>query len=347
MESKKEILCLNVNSDEYTGEILFRRKLGKRLCFITLFNKESNIQTEAVIHNIDIIPQLAMGDVITIKGSYYTYEGKCRLQASEVIWVVKSTRDNDINNKRNEFFTKQDGYQYTICSYTKKKLQCPNEDCKFRHEVITEIETNKINQYKKNKLKAYEDSHQGDPLSKDSKNKKSHRNSQFANFIVETFGKDTVSKGVILDIAGGKGLTSFYLRTKYNLKTIIVDPRGTTIPKKYLKIMKKENITLEERKEMFTIDNCSELIKSCSLIIGMHPDEATELIVDVAIKNHINFAVVPCCVFHTKFPDRKLKNGKEVIEYNDLIEYLLEKEDSIKVSYLNIEGRNKVLYKQY
>ena len=53
------------------------------------------------------------------------------------------------------------------------------------------------------------------------------------------------------------------------------------------------------------------------------------------------------CVFHSKFPDRVLKNGKPVVEYNDIVEYILEKDNDIKVDFLNIEGRNKVLYKSF
>ena len=98
---------------------------------------------------------------------------------------------------------------------------------------------------------------------------------------------------------------------------------------------------------MFTLDTCDDLIKGCSLIIGMHPDEATVDIVDVALAKKINFAVVPCCVFHNKFPDRKLKNGKDVIEYPDIIQFILEKDDTLKTDFLNIKGRNKIIYKKF
>ena len=71
----------------------------------------------------------------------------------------------------------------------------------------------------------------------------------------------------------------------------------------------------------------------------MHPDEATVDIVNVALTNKINFAVVPCCVFHSKFPDRVLKNGKPVVEYNDIVEYILEKDNDIKVDF-NLHSNN-------
>ena len=43
------------------------------------------------------------------------------------------------------------------------------------------------------------------------------------------------------------------------------------------------------------------------LIIGMHPDQATEPIVDMALKYLKPFAVVPCCVFAHENPHRRLK----------------------------------------
>ena len=77
----------------------------------------------------------------------------------------------------------------------------------------------------------------------------------------------------------------------------------------------------------------------------MHPDQATESIVDFALEYKKPFAIVPCCVFNRLFPDRKTKDGKEVIQYNDFIDYLLQKNNEIQLSYLPFEGRNKVLYK--
>jgi len=61
------------------------------------------------------------------------------------------------------------------------------------------------------------------------------------------------------------------------------------------------------------------------------------------------FAVVPCCVFPTLFPERKLisdetSNISNVISYEDFVEYLLQKSSSMKCEILPFVGRNKVLY---
>ena len=45
------------------------------------------------------------------------------------------------------------------------------------------------------------------------------------------------------------------------------------------------------------------------MLIGMHPDQATETIIDMGLKYQKPFAVVPCCVFAHENPHRKLKQN--------------------------------------
>lgn len=51
------------------------------------------------------------------------------------------------------------------------------------------------------------------------------------------------------------------------------------------------------------------LLRDCTVLIGLHPDQATEPIVDFALRHNKPFAVVPCCVFpnlkkrHLRLPD--------------------------------------------
>eukprot|EP01117_Protostelium_nocturnum_P014632 TRINITY_DN5589_c0_g1_i3.p1 TRINITY_DN5589_c0_g1~~TRINITY_DN5589_c0_g1_i3.p1 ORF type:complete len:122 (-),score=40.48 TRINITY_DN5589_c0_g1_i3:24-389(-) len=115
----------------------------------------------------------------------------------------------------------------------------------------------------------------------------------------------------------------------------------------------------------------------------MHPDQATEEIVDMGLKHNLRFAIVPCCVFAHQFPQRRilkreriLSDGQlelieatsltsdkepfvkeeviddeniktsfmEVKTYSELVEYLKGKDNRIKMDFLSIEGRNKILY---
>lgn len=336
---------------EITGQILFRRIMGKKLCSVTLLNEEQNIIIGASIHDSEIIPKLKIGDMIYIKGRIYFHKNNPQnknVQAEIIKLLGKGPGAEKINEKRKYFIDNKNNLTNydALCTFVKKGQKCNNPNCKFRHEVKKEEEeTIKINLLRKKR--AYDNAHEGDPLNVDDKYNKSLRNSEFANFLVEKFGLENIKKGFVLDIAGGKGLISYFLTIKYGIKCKIVDPRGATLPKSKMKDLKKKKIVIEEIRKMFTLNTCNELIDGCSLIIGMHPDEATVDIVDVALSKKINFAVVPCCVFHNKFPDRKLKNGKEVVEYPDIIQFILEKDDSLKTDFLNIKGRNKIIYKKF
>ena len=336
---------------EVTGQILFRRTMGKKLCSVTLINNEENTVIGVSIHDPDIIPKLKIGDLLYVKGRIYYHKNNANnknIQA-EITKILGVGPDVDkINEKRKYFIDNKSSLTNydSLCQYIKRGQKCINKDCKFRHEVTKdEEEFLKMNSLKQKK--AFENAHEGDPLNIEDKNNKSWRNSEFADFLVNKFGLDNIKKGFVLDIAGGKGIISYFLSTKYGIKCKIVDPRGATLPKSKRKDLKNKKIIIEEERKIFTLETCDELIKGCSLIIGMHPDEATVDIVDVALAKKINFAVVPCCVFHVKFPERKLKNGKDVIEYPDIIQFILEKDDSLQVDFLNIKGRNKVIYKKF
>ena len=355
-QNMKKISSNNDLEDEgkeadITGQILFRRVMGKKLCSVTLLNEEQNIIIGASIHDPEIIPKLKIGDMINIKGRIYFHRNNPKnknIQIETVKLLGKGPGADKIDEKRKYFIDNKNtltNYD-ALCTYIKRGQKCPNKDCKFRHELKKEEEeTLKANILKKKR--AYDDAHEGDPLNIDDKYNKSLRNSEFANFLVDKFGLENIKKGFVLDIAGGKGLVSFFLTTLYGIRCKIIDPRGASLPKSRRKELKKKKIQIEEDRKMFTLDTCDELIKGCSLIIGMHPDEATVDIVDVALAKKINFAVVPCCVFHNKFPDRKLKSGKEVVEYPDIIQFILEKDSSLKIDFLNIKGRNKVIYKKF
>ena len=104
------------------------------------------------------------------------------------------------------------------------------------------------------------------------------------------------------------------------------------------------NDLIKERIKRDCVDMI-DLMKNCSVIIGMHPDYATEFIIDFALKYDKPFAVLPCCVFPKSFPHRKLKNGKKVTQYDDFCNYLTEKHEKIKQFTLTLMGgKNKVIY---
>jgi hypothetical protein len=91
------------------------------------------------------------------------------------------------------------------------------------------------------------------------------------------------------------------------------------------------------------------LVRGASLVVGMHPDEATEAIVVHSLAHGKRFAVVPCCVFAHLSPDRVLlsddgSSSRPVRDINDFCAYLKAKDPRIEEAALPFEGRNKVLF---
>ncbi|KAF9374835.1 hypothetical protein CPB97_011866 [Podila verticillata] len=126
-----------------------------------------------------------------------------------------------------------------------------------------------------------------------------------------------------------------------------------------------------------------ELVASASILIGLHPDQATEPIVRAALKAGKPFAIIPCCVFGRDNPHRRLpvvrtelsgeseahgdgemdgaKNkdvsvqdmdvdqeaGTEtraVTSYDDFVTWLMTLHPGIETTWLNFEGMNRVLF---
>jgi hypothetical protein len=88
---------------------------------------------------------------------------------------------------------------------------------------------------------------------------------------------------------------------------------------------------------------CAHL-RDCSLVVGLHPDAATEAIVDFALAAGKCFAVVPCCVFAAAFSARRV-GGQPVTTHAAFVRYLQAKDpERIRVAQLPFEGRNLVVY---
>ena len=101
------------------------------------------------------------------------------------------------------------------------------------------------------------------------------------------------------------------------------------------------NHRMAENDEIYTKD-CSIFLDkvSCdnfSVLVGMHSDQATEEIVDLALAHDMPFSVVPCCVFPKLFSHRKIPISayrkllkKDRKEYADIIAQIgMEYEDEV------------------
>ncbi|KAG7389942.1 hypothetical protein PHYPSEUDO_009200 [Phytophthora pseudosyringae] len=190
----------------------------------------------------------------------------------------------------------------------------------------------------------------GDPHSKIDK---AQRSRIFCDWLVESLGEGRLAAGTgVVDVAGGKGDIPIQLWIQRGIPTTLVDPRPMKLGKYNRKLVAKAE-SAQGRQMSPQLLRClddetlklhTELFSDCSLFVGMHPDEATEAIVDAALTLGKPFAIVPCCVMSRVFPNRQCPDGTPVDTYETLVRYLLEKHPSIQRAFLPFAGRNQVLY---
>ena len=213
---------------------------------------------------------------------------------------------------------------------------------------------------------------------------KQSRAPQFAAWLLATFGREMLSAGTgVVDVAGGRGDLSFELALA-GVRTTLVDERrevGALDRRQRKRLRRAEAARAEARGAATPTEGAQddadaapagasgwsrlpfahvrrrfdaafeeehrETLASASMLIGMHPDQATEPIVDAALRHRVPFAVVPCCVFARELP-KTLPSGEGVFTYNQLLTYLQGKpvDGTARRARLPIAGRNVIIYWQ-
>lgn len=105
-----------------------------------------------------------------------------------------------------------------------------------------------------------------------------------------------------------------------------------------------EDVETVAPSEVIAADTALHLLHNCKLVVGLHPDQATGEIAAFASKLGIPWAVVPCCVYKNTFPKRRLRDGSSVTSHAGLIAWLCEMYPAAKVTSLDFEGKNQVVY---
>lgn len=131
----------------------------------------------------------------------------------------------------------------------------------------------------------------------------------------------------ILDVAGGSGELSKLLST-LGYHMTIVDPKLTIAKNDCL----KHSITTIRKLFTMNFD-----ISEYDLVVGLHPDEATEIIIKLCASFQKPFVVVPCCIIP--------QFSKEKFNFNSWISHLKQMSSDISECQLPITGKNIVLYK--
>ena len=259
--------------------------------------------------------------------------------------------DGARGNESADATSRASGKDVGPCKFFINNGYCAKGDaCKYAHDRA--MQRNWIAERKANRRQLAVES--GDPHG-DSVASKHRRAGEVTSWLVDKCGVDVLNSGTgVLDVAGGRGDVSFELYTKMGIKSTLVEPRARKLNKHQHKWLKAEAKRLktdaldtdswlcEQIKTEFSSENW-HLFKDCSIIVGMHPDQATEPIIDFAIQFKKPFAVVPCCVFPDLFKHRRDRQGKPVTQRASLVEYIADKTGG-EVEYLDIEGANQVVF---
>ena len=143
---------------------------------------------------------------------------------------------------------------------------------------------------------------------------------QLYKFLESTFGLELLSSdGGVLDVAGGQGQLSFQL-SKRDLPCCVVDPRplggGTWEDRRAAYMAMRQKLSdagarplpvVQHAQRLFNEDflthhDSAQLWQRASIIVGLHPDEATDDIVRLSLRENKPFVIVPCCVFPSLYP---------------------------------------------
>lgn len=108
----------------------------------------------------------------------------------------------------------------------------------------------------------------------------SRRFDLFAKLIARCFPKDRYRK--VADVAGGKGYLQVALRTLgYNVTTFDKRKGRKNRPNRFQYQYRYFDKKIKDKFD---------------LLVGMHPDEATDVVIAEAAKRKIPFVLCPCCI---------------------------------------------------
>ncbi|KAF4709251.1 hypothetical protein FOZ63_017438 [Perkinsus olseni] len=93
----------------------------------------------------------------------------------------------------------------------------------------------------------------------------------------------------------------------------------------------------------------ADIFGDCSVVVGMHPDQATGYLQAAAMEFSKPYAIVPCCVFSDEFTDRFItdQNGDQVPvrTHEELVQWLLSRDGHVSQSgWLKFHGKNRVVW---
>ncbi|KAJ1462022.1 hypothetical protein M885DRAFT_506081 [Pelagophyceae sp. CCMP2097] len=180
---------------------------------------------------------------------------------------------------------------------------------------------------------------------------KTERHEAFADWILATFGPKRVDR--IVDVAGGKGLLSKALLSRGATAAAVVEPEER--PNDVADAVEGVRFVRAFASEFGIEAQIESALDDCTIVVALHPDEATEAAVCVAAARKIPFAVVPCCVFPSLFTSRRQfwhcdpeMSKRRVKTHACFVDYLVQRAHALgctaQTATLPFEGMNVVVY---
>lgn len=268
-----------------------------------------------------------------------------------------------------------------MCKFWLSNKACPREGCQCEHPEGEELAEARRQYWGLLREKRARSANPNDPHSPEGKNGHAQRAAVFAGWLCEVFGLDTLRATGVIDIAGGRGALSFELAVKLGIPCVVIDPRCPSVGKVEawagFKVSKPQRSWLEaslpgvngypacqahvascphlRQCSALVLPGCAdqeattrawwtEVVGNAHVIVGLHPDQATGGVLDLATAFGKAFAVVPCCTFADDFPERTRPDGKPVRTYDDLVLWLKMRRSGTETSFLPFQGKNQVVF---
>ena len=358
---------LSDEKKELEGQVIHKRNYGNKLLFLQF---EDENQSEAIF-SFEVYgevrrvrKEISLGDIVRCVGTWrdcvrimdvfsYSIEKTWAEMGGGAQFPTQQRKVVSGPAQQIEASTRR------LCKFWMSNGTCMRSQCHDFHPEADALREAKIEWKAFQAERLAQNASPEDPH--ETKKGHAHRAAVFADWLSETFGA-LLLKGV-LDIAGGRGDLAFELSVKRGIPCTVLDPRtGAWQMTRSQKLwLRSKGVPASEsadyvarsplKQRQGTVENALQALKEqdetwndvfdCGVLVGLHPDQATGGILQLAQALHRPWAVVPCCTFADLFPERLVK-GRPVRTYDDLVEWLMS--FGAQKDFLMFFGKNLVVY---